>query len=66
MYCQSVVRIGVKDKQPTMLVNFIRNEIPKYIGSKKYYWLRIYLAKYKEKKIIEVLINGSVCVELPK
>ncbi|MBO7473038.1 MAG: hypothetical protein J6U00_03385 [Ruminococcus sp.] len=66
MYCQSVVRIGVKDKQPTMLVNFIRNEIPKYIGSKKYYWLRIYLAKYKEKKIIEVRINGSVCVELPK
>ena len=66
MYCQSVVRIGVKDKQPTMLVNFIRNEIPKYLGSKKYYWLRIYLAKYKEKKVIEVRLNGSVCVELPK
>ena len=66
MYCQSVVRIGVKDKQPTMLVNFIRNEIPKYLGSKKYYWLRIYLAKYKEKQIIEVRINGSVCGELSK
>ncbi|WP_303834576.1 DUF6348 family protein [Ruminococcus flavefaciens] len=66
MYCQSVVRIGVKDKPPTMLVNFLRTEIPKYLGSKKYYWLRIYLAKYKEKKIIEVRINGSVCVELPK
>ena len=66
MYAQSVVRIGVKDKQPTMLINFIRNEIPKYLGSKKYYWLRVYLAKYKEKKIIEVRINGSVCVELPK
>ncbi len=66
MYCQSVVRIGVKDKEPTMLVNFIRNEIPKYIGSKKYYWLRIYLAKYKEKQIIEVRLNGSVLMELPK
>ena len=66
MYCQSVVRVGVKDKAPTMLVNFLRTEIPKYLGSKKYYWLRIYLAKYKEKKIIEVRINGSVCVELPK
>ncbi|WP_028516472.1 DUF6348 family protein [Ruminococcus flavefaciens] len=66
MYAQSVVRIGVKNKQPTMLINFIRNEIPKYLGSKKYYWLRVYLAKYKEKKIIEVRINGSVCVELPK
>lgn len=66
MYCQSVVRIGVKDKQPTMLVNFIKNEIPKYIGSKKYYWLRIYLAKYKEKKVIEVRLNGSICLELPK
>lgn len=66
MYCQSVVRIGVKDKPPTMLVNFISTEIPKYLGSKKYYWLRIYLAKYKEKKIIEVRMNGSVLVELPK
>lgn len=66
MYCQSVVRIGVKDKEPTMLVNFIGQEIPKYLGSKKYYWLRIYLAKYKEKQIIEVRLNGSVLVELPK
>ncbi len=66
MYCQSVVRIGVKNKQPTMLVNFLRNEVPKYLGSKKYYWLRIYLAKYKEKKVIEVRMNGSVLVELPK
>lgn len=66
MYCQSVVRVGVKDKQPTVLVNFLRTEIPKYLGSKKYYWLRIYLAKYKEKKIIEVRMNGSVLVELPK
>ena len=66
MYAQSVVRIGVKDKQPTMLINFIRNEIPKYLGSKKYYWLRVYLAKYKDKKIIEVRVNGSVCVELSK
>ena len=66
MYCQSVVRIGVKDKEPTMLVNFIRNEIPKYIGSKKYYWLRIYLAKYKDKQIIEVRLNGSVLMELPQ
>ena len=66
MYCQSVVRIGVKNKQPTMLMNFIRNEIPKYLGSKKYYWLRVYLAKFKEKKVIEVRMNGSVCLELPK
>lgn len=66
MYCQSVVRIGVKDKQPTMLINFIRNEIPKYLGSKKYYWLRIYLAKFKERQIIEVRLNGSVLVQLPE
>lgn len=64
MYAQSVVRIGVKNKPPTMLINFIRNEIPKYLGSKKYYWLRVYLAKYKERRIIEVRINGSVCVQL--
>lgn len=67
MYAQSVVRIGVDEsKQPTMLVNIIRNEVAQYIGSKKYYWVRIYLAKMKEKKIIEVRVNGSVCTELAK
>ncbi|MBR6581581.1 MAG: hypothetical protein IKK66_09825 [Ruminococcus sp.] len=67
MYAQSIVRIGAQEKgQPTMLVNFILNEMPKYLGSKKYYWLRIYLAKHKDRAIIEVRINGSVCVELSK
>lgn len=67
MYAQSIVRIGAADKgQPVMIINFILNEMPKYLGSKKYYWLRIYLAKHKDKKIIEVRINGSVCVELSK
>ncbi len=64
MYAQSIVRIGVDDKQPTMLVAIIQNEIPKYLGSKKYYWLRIYLAKHKDRQIIEVRVNGSVCNEL--
>lgn len=67
MYAQSIVRIGAQEKgQPTMLVGFILNEMPKYLGSKKYYWLRIYLAKHKDKEMIEVRINGSVCVELSK
>ena len=64
MYAQSIVRIGVDDKQPTMLAAIIQNEIPKYLGSKKYYWLRIYLAKHKDRQIIEVRVNGSVCNEL--
>ncbi len=66
MYAQSVVRIGGKQKQPTMLLNYIKSEIPKYLGSKKYYWLRIYLAKLGDRQIIEVRINGTVCVELGK
>ncbi len=67
MYAQSIVRIGAQEKgQPTMLVSFILNEMPKYLGSKKYYWLRIYLAKHKDRQIIEVRINGSVCMELSK
>jgi len=67
MFCQSVVRVGVSaDVQPTMLVNFIRDQIPKYLGSKKYYWLRIYLARMNNNKIIEVRINGSVCMDLAK
>ena len=67
MYAQSVVRIGVEEsKQPTMLVNLIKNELARYIGSKKYYWVRIYMAKFKEREIIEVRVNGSVCVELKK
>ncbi len=66
MYAQSIVRIGSQEKKPTMLVNFIKEEIPKYLGSKKYYWIRIYLAKLNEKKIIEVRVNGTVCNELSK
>lgn len=67
MYAQSIVRIGAAEKEkPTMLVGFIKNEIPKYLGSKKYYWLRIYLAKHKDKEMIEVRINGSICNELNK
>jgi hypothetical protein len=66
MYCQSVVRIGIKDKQPTMLLNYIKTDIPKYLGSKKYYWIRVYLAKYQEKQVCEVRINGSICTELSK
>ena len=64
MYAHSIVRIGVQDKQPTMLLGIIQNEVPKYLGSKKYYWIRIYLAKHKEREIIEVRVNGSVCSEL--
>lgn len=67
MYAQSIVRIGAAEKgQPTMLLGFIKNEIPKYLGSKKYYWFRIYLAKHKDREIIEVRVNGSVCTELNK
>jgi hypothetical protein len=67
MYAQSIVRIGAAEKgQPVMLINFILNEMPKYLGSKKFYWLRIYLAKHKDRQIIEVRINGSICFELSK
>lgn len=66
MYAQSIVRIGPKNEQAVMLAGFIKNEIPKYLGSKKYYWLRIYLAKHQERTVIEVRLNGSVCNELGK
>ena len=66
MYCQSVVRIGVKDKKPVMIMAYIKVEIAKYLGSKKYYWIRVYLAKMGEKKIIEIRVNGSVCPDLGK
>ena len=66
MYSQSVVRIGIKDKQPVMLMNYIKAELPKYLGSKKYYWIRVYLSRYKDRKIVEVRVNGSVCNELAR
>lgn len=65
MYAQSIVRIGTSpDEKPVMLINGIINQMPKYLGSKKYYWVRIYLAKHKDREIIEVRVNGSVCNEL--
>ncbi len=78
MYCQSVVRIGAGEqtKQPVMLVKYLMSELPKYLGSKKYYWVRIYLARLvvpgneengqqpRMRKMIEVRVNGSVCPQL--
>ncbi len=66
MYAQSVVRTNTNDGQPVMLINYIKSEIPKYLGSKKYYWVRIYLSKFKERKVVEVRVNGSVCTELTR
>ena len=66
MYCQSVVRIGMADKKPTALMEYIKTDIPKYLGSKKYYWIRVFLAKYQDKQVVEVRVNGSVCTELSK
>ncbi len=38
MYAHSIVRIGVEhNNDPKMLIAYIDNEIPKYLGSKKYY-----------------------------
>lgn len=67
MYAQSIVRIGTSpDEKPVMLINGILNQMPRYLGSKKYYWVRIYLAKHKDREIIEVRVNGSVCNELAR
>ena len=66
MYAQSVVLMGDPEKKPAMLINFLKNDICSYIGSKKYYWVRIFLAKNGDKKTIEVRINGTVCPDLHK
>lgn len=69
MYARSVLKIGNREelnKEPTQLVDFLEDAIPKYLGSKKYYWLRISLAKIHGEKKIDIRLNGSVCVELPK
>lgn len=67
MYAHSIVRIGTqKQEQPVMLLNYIRDEIPKYLGSKKYYWVRIFVAKVRNQRIAEVRVNGTVCSELSK
>ncbi|MCR5708263.1 MAG: DUF6348 family protein [Ruminococcus sp.] len=67
MYAHSIVRIGVEhNNDPKMLIAYIANEIPKYLGSKKYYWIRIFLAKQGDRQIVEARVNGSVCYELAK
>ena len=66
MYAQSVVLMGDPDKKPAMLINFLKDDICSYLGSKKYYWVRIFLAKNGDKKTIEVRVNGTVCPDLHK
>lgn len=64
MYAQSVVLMGDPDKKPSMLINHIKDVLPHFLGSKKYYWVRIFLARHKDKKTIEVRINGTPCPSL--
>ena len=64
MYCQSVVRIGAKDKQPIMIMAFMKDAIAKYLGSKKYYWIRVYLAKMNDKKVNAKSIMGMMSLGL--
>ncbi len=66
-YAQSIVRIGMpQDTKTVPLFPLVRDELGKYIGSKKYYWVRIFLAKSSDKVVVEVRVNGTVCPGLHK
>lgn len=70
LYVNSVVLMGDPERKPAMLVYYIKDALSLFLGSKKYYWVRIFLARkgtkgtegYSQK--IEVRINGVICPTL--
>ena len=72
LYVNSVVLMGDPERKPAMLIYYIKDALSSFLGSKKYYWVRIFLARQgtkgteNYKQNIEVRINGVVCPSLNK
>lgn len=72
LYVNSVVLMGDPERKPAMLIYYIKDVLSSFLGSKKYYWVRIFLARQgtkgteNYKQNIEVRINGIVCPSLNK
>jgi len=64
IYGQQTVIMGDKEHTGKNPMQFILNEIHKYLGSKKYYWVLIYLARSSDQMNINVRVNGAICQEL--
>jgi len=70
LYVNSVVLMGDPERKPAMLIYYIKDALSLFLGSKKYYWVRIFLARSGKKgtenykQNIEVRINGVVCPSL--
>lgn len=72
LYVNSVVLMGDPERKPAMLIYYIKDVLSSFLGSKKYYWVRIFLARQgtkgteNYKQNIEVRVNGVVCPSLSK
>lgn len=72
LYVNSVVLMGDPERKPAMLIYYIKDALSAFLGSKKYYWVRIFLARQgtkgteNYKQNIEVRINGVICPTLNK
>lgn len=72
LYVNSVVLMGDPERKPAMLIYYIKDVLSSFLGSKKYYWVRIFLARQgtkgteNYKQNIEVRVNGVVCPSLNK
>lgn len=72
LYVNSVVLMGDPERKPAMLIYYIKDVLSSFLGSKKYYWVRIFLARQgtkgteNYKQNIEVRVNGIVCPSLSK
>ena len=72
LYVNSVVLMGDPERKPAMLIYYIKDVLSSFLGSKKYYWVRIFLARQGKKgtenykQNIEVRVNGVVCPSLNK
>ena len=59
-----VAKIGCENTNSKELFAIIEDDIVKYLGTKKVYWIRLYVACSENKAVAEVRVNNVHCVTL--
>lgn len=65
--CNNMIfSMGIKNPGAKDLWEIVEKEIPKYLGTKNAYWVKLYACSYNGELNCEVRINGAVFPELTK
>ncbi len=57
---------GVENPQHKSLWSLVENIVPEYLGTKKFYWLKLFVSVYNGKSICEARLNNDLSLSLAK